>query len=400
MARKVTPMNTRLIAAIAADLEEINVSAVCREHGISRKTFYRYRRRFLEEGLEGLNECSRRPHGNGRAVSEELEEEIVRLRKGLGDGGWDNGPATILWHLLHDGYPTQERKPLPSAATVWRVLVRRGFVVPEPRKRPKASYRRFESQRPNECWQIDATGYELATGEGVEIISTLDDHSRLAVRLLAVPTTTTEAAWRAFSEGVRTWGLPWRCLSDNGLAFTGRLRGYEVAFEANLRTAGVVKVDARPFHPQTCGKVERFHQTLKKWLRKQRRPRSLAALQVLLDMFANLYNHHRPHRGIGRVTPYSRWSASASVVNPGVAIPAGQRRVRVTVDDEGIVHVRPWRLHLGVVYQGKQADVVLDTTHATVFVDGQLVRSLDLNPDRHYQRSGRKRGGPKQPRPA
>src|SRR2546428_596594 len=199
MTGKVTPMEARLIAALATDLDDLNVSGVCRDHGISRTTFYKYRRRFQEEGLAGLEERSRRPHGNGRAVSDELEGEIIRLRKELGDDGWDNGPATIAWHLHTHGYPTKGWELVPSVATIWRILVRRGFVVPEPYKRPTASYRRFEAERPNECWQIDATAYTLANGSPVEIINILDDHSRLVVRSLAVPTTTTEAAWLAFS---------------------------------------------------------------------------------------------------------------------------------------------------------------------------------------------------------
>src|SRR5947208_2075429 len=395
MTGKVTPMDTRLIAALATDLEDLNVSDVRRDHGISRTTFYKYRRRFLHEGLAGLEERSRRPHGNARAVSEWLEGEIVRLRKELGEDGWDDGPATIAWHLATHGYATKDSEAVPSVATIWRILVRRGFVVPEPRKRPKASYRRFEAERPNECWQIDATAYTLANGSAVEIINIIDDHSRLAVRSVAVRSTTSDAAWRAFSEGVRTWGLPWRCLSDNGLAFSGRLRGFEVVFEANLRAAGVIKVDSKPYHPQTCGKVERFQQTLKKWLRRRRRrPRSVAELQTMLDMFCDHYNHHRPHRGIGRLTPHARWSASAPVVNAGVAIPAGQRRLRVIVDYRGVINVMPWRLHLGVAYEGKHADVVVDATHATVFVDGELVRSVALKADQQYQGSGNKRGGP------
>jgi len=392
-------MDARLLAALATDLDDVNVSALCRDHDISRTTFYKYRQRFLSEGLDGLEERSRRPHRNRQAVSDELEAEIVRLRKELGDDGWDNGPATIAWHLTTHGYATKDAEPVPSVATIWRVLVRRGFVVPEPHKRPKASYRRFEAERPNECWQIDATSYALGGGRQVEIINILDDHSRLAVCSLAVPSTTSEAAWRAFSEAVRIWGLPWRCLSDNGMAFTGRLRGFEVSFEANLRAAGVIKIDSRPYHPQTCGKVERFQQTLKKWLRKRRRrPRSLAELQTLLDMFCNYYNQHRPHRGIGRVTPHARWSASLRVVNPGVAIPAGQRRLRIQVRAAGVIDVEPWIVHLGVVYAKKYADVVVDGTHATVFIDGNLIRSVALDTSRAYQASGRKRGGSRRDR--
>jgi len=295
MAKGVVAMDVRLRAAVAAP--GVNVSALCRELGISRETFYAWRRRYRAEGLAGLEPRSRAPKTSPHRIDSAVEDHIVRLRKQLGDEGLDHGPTTIQWHLGRT-----RMRPVPSTATIWRVLVRAGFVDPEPRKRPKASWRRFEADAPNELWQADFIEWTTAGGV-VKIISFLDDHSRVALRVKAVPEATTEAAWAAFSDATAAWGVPLGQLTDNGLCFSGKLRGFEVQFESRLRAVGVVPKTSRPFHPQTCGKVERFQQTLKKWLRRRRLARDLAELQHQLDAFVDNYNHRRPHQGIGRVTP-------------------------------------------------------------------------------------------------
>jgi transposase InsO family protein len=387
MARKVAPVDVRLTAAIASG--EINVSALCRERGISRDTFYRWRRRYREEGLAGLEPCSSAPKTSPRKISDRVEDLIVSLRKALSEGGLDAGPATIQWHLGRGG-----TRPVPSQATIWRALVRRGFVVPEPRKRPRSSLRRFEAAAPNQLWQADATKWTIATGV-VEILTFLDDHSRLVTGCRAMPSATTERTWEAFTAAVATWGLPVGHLSDNGLNFSGRLRGFEVDFEINLRAAGVRPITSRPYHPQTCGKIERFHQTLKRWLVRQPLAEDLTDLQQHLDRFIEIYNHHRPHRGIGRVTPIERWTATPNAINLGHALPAAQRATRVTIDRQGLARVRPWVIHVGVDHTGRTAHVMVDHTHAAVFIDGRLVRHLELDHSRPYQPSGLTRRRPR-----
>ena len=265
-------MDVRLRIALAS--EELNVAAFCREHGISRQTFYAWRRRYLTEGLPGLDPRSRAPKTSPRRIDAETEDAIVALRKELGELGVDAGPATIQWHLGRRGH-----RLVPSQATIWRALVRRGFVVPELRKRPKASYRRFVASAPNELWQADCIDWVIASGP-VRILSFIDDHSRVALRVKALAEATSEATWATFCEASAAWGVPLGQLSDNGPNFSGRLRGFEVRFEIELRAIGVVPKVSRPYHPQTCGKVERFQQTLKRWLRRQPLAEDLAALQA------------------------------------------------------------------------------------------------------------------------
>jgi transposase InsO family protein len=378
-------MDLRLLAAISDQLEDLNVSALCREHHVSRKTFYKWRARFVSEGMAGLEAHSRAPRSSPRRMPAHVEEAIVERRKRLLDYGLDAGAATIRYHL------TGKVVPLPSEATIWRVLVRRGFVTPSPRKRPRGSYRRFEASAPNECWQIDATEWALASGVKAEIINIIDDHSRLVVASCAAPTTTSAAAWEAFSAAGRRWGLPANCLSDNGLAFSGRLRGVQVFFEANLAAAGIHPITSRPYHPQTCGKVERFQQTLKKWLRARPPAEDLAALQDQLEAFCEYYNHRRPHRGIGRRTPFERWAASPAAF-PAVEAWRGNARTTRMVSRIGVISLGSALIQIGREHGRQRADVVTDGTHVAVFVGGDLVRQLEIDRSRRYQASGARRG--------
>ena len=279
-----------------------------------------WRRRYQADGLDGLEARSRAPETSPQRIGGDVEDAIVALRKELDELGVDAGPATIQWHLGR-----QRRRAVPSEATIWRVLVRRGFVVPEPRKRPKSSWRRFEASAPNELWQADCIDWVIATGP-VRILSFLDDHSRVALRVKALTEATTDATWETFCEATERWGVPLGQLTDNGLNFSGRLRGFEVRFEIELRAIGVVPKTSRPYHPQTCGKVERFQQTLKKWLRRQPLAADLAELQTQLDTFVAYYNHQRPHRGIGRITPAERWAATPPAINLGIALPGPAQR--------------------------------------------------------------------------
>lgn len=394
----------RAMAAVLAFVEggqKINVSAVCAEAGISRKTFYKYVARVRAEGLEGFEERSRRPHSSPAATGADIEEEVVRLRKELSGGGLDHGASTIQWHLGRDG---RFGGRVPSVATVHRILVRRGFVVPRPEKRPKSSWRRFEAAAPNEWWQIDAMDWFTASGI-VRVFNVLDDHSRVVCRSRAVAEATSEEAWTTFGQAAQEWGLPAGVLSDNGLCFSGKLRGFEVLFEARLRDAGIKPITGRPYHPQTTGKVERFQQTLKKWLLAQNLVRGYAAdledLQVRLDEFCAYYNQQRPHQGIGRVTPASRWLANppAGPADGPLDHPLPPGRVHVgAVTSQGFISVGKLRIGVGAEWAGTQVTVIVDAHHATIFSGDQLIRHLKVNWARSYQPTGRPRGGPAKPR--
>jgi transposase-like protein len=302
MAQKVTAMDLRMAAALAGQVD--NVAEFCRHERISRQTFYKFRRRFREEGIDGLQDRSRRPLTSPGQTSAEVEDLVVRRRKQLIEQGLDHRAQSIVWSLQREGLPA-----VPSPSTVWQILTRRGAITPQPQKRPKSATKRFVFGRPNECWQSDWTGWSLADGSTVAIAASLDDHSRHLVGLRAAAGDADgDLLWSVILVGVDECGIPSMSLSDNGIVYTGRFHSYESAFETNLRALGVRTINSAPFHPQTCGKIERFWQTL--WLSARDPAATVAELNDLLEEFRSFDNHRRPHRAQrgapGRGVPHHR----------------------------------------------------------------------------------------------
>jgi transposase InsO family protein len=379
MAQKVIAMESKLLAVLSSGLP-LSVTRVCGELGISRQTFYKYRRRWIAEGPAGLVERSRRPRRSPGQVGVELEAEIVRLRKVL---AFDNGAQTIAYHLARSGWA------VPSVATIHRILVRRGQVVAQPQKRPHASWRRFEWPAPNSCWQIDATAWVLADGREIWIMDVLDDHSRVLIAARVCQQATGAAAWDAFAHGVDEWGLPENVLSDNGLCFTGRLfSGGEVDFERTLRAFGIHQICSSPAHPQTCGKLERSHLTTKRWLKRQPPTNNEDELQALLDTWRRIYNHERPHSSLAGSTPFECWTASppAHPQNPILEPPDAQLR---RVDALGIVSWKHYKLGIGIDYARHNILIIArDRDHLKIYGPNNLERDLTIDPTRNYQPSG------------
>jgi transposase InsO family protein len=251
-------------------------------------------------------------------VGPELEDRIVRLRKTLSRRGLDAGADTIGAHLAADPSVTK----VPAVLTIWRILTRRSFVTPQPHKRPRSSWKRFCAELPNHCWQADVTHWHLAHGGGVEILNILDDHSRLPIASLARRSIGGPDVVDTFTTAFTRWGTPASVLTDNGAIFTGApRRGGRTAPEITLGELGIRYLNCRPYHPQTCGKIERFHQTQKKWLTAHPAT-TLAQLQTLLDEFTDYYNRVRPHRAIGKATPIQPFNARPKATATGYLIPA------------------------------------------------------------------------------
>ncbi|WP_134665937.1 DDE-type integrase/transposase/recombinase, partial [Amycolatopsis sp. CFH S0078] len=282
-------MDPEFVAAVAraAHGEKINVARFCREHGLSRDTFYKYLARFRAEGADGFARRSTAPHRRPTAFGPAVAEAVLRARKELADEGRDNGPISIRWRLEDAG-----QRPLPSPASIHRILRARGQIVPQPRKKPKTR-RRFEYADPNGCWQIDGMEHYLADGTKVCVIQIIDDHSRLSIGCHAAASENGADTWAALQQAFAGHGLPVRLLSDNGLAFSGKHRGRMVDLERRLAERGITAIASTPHHPQTCGKDERAHQTLRKWLAARPPAETLAELQDLLDEYQTIYNHRR-----------------------------------------------------------------------------------------------------------
>ena len=361
------------------------IGELARLHGVHRSWLYKLLARYRREGQAGLVARSRRPHHSPAAMPAELADEIVRLRTTLLAEGLDAGALTIQWHLA------RREGRVPSTSSIVRVLRRRGLVVPQPHKRPRSSLIRFAAELPNQLWQIDATHWTLAGERSIEILNIIDDHSRLVVASVAFDTVKAADVVAVFHGAALRWGYPAALLSDNAAVFSGGSRQGKVLLESELERLGIRPSHARPYHPQTCGKVERFHQTQKRWLAKQPAAITLQELSAQLDRFRVHYNLHRPHRAIGRRTPQEVFAAKVKA-GPGSAAPPVHVRVRHdTVDRHGKVTIRyDSRLHhigLGRRHRGKAIVLlVADRDIRIVDADGELLRHLVLDPTRDYQR--------------
>lgn len=361
----------RLIAEV--DTHDLNVRQFCAQHGISTWFFYDLRRRLAVGGWAAIEPRSRAPRRVANRTSDAIEDAVVALRKELTEGGLDAGPATIAFHLAARGV-----EPAPSESTIWRVLARRGFIVADPSKAPRRAAQRFAAARANECWQVDDTAWELADGTAVKIINVVDDCTRVAPACLAVSTATAAAIFDGLTRGAERWGWPERVLWDNARAHH--------ALRDTLRTLGIAIGHSRPYHPQTCGKIERFHQTQHRYLAAQDPAEDLEHLQTQLERFRDLYNHQRPHRALRRRIPADVWTATPKS-GPAARPLTTQTEIRqVTVTNNGLARIgRRYAIIIGRAHAGSAAAIVTTGLACHVFIDGRTVRSLTLDPNRRVQ---------------
>ena len=347
---------------------------------ISRRTFYRWKKRYERWGEEGLEDLSRRPFNAPRQIDPELEDKICRMRKE--HPRW--GARTIRNHLRRQGVPS------PAISTIHRALVRNNLVAPQPRKRPKAT-RRFEREVPNDLWQMDAIDVPLATGAALTVVNVLDDCARYLLASVVTPTATCQAAWTAFSQAAERYGLPRQVLTDNHLSFTGRRYRLVVEFERRLRAAGPTLINGRPAHPQTQGKIERLHRTMREWLCDHGPARDAEHLQELLDRFRRYYNAERPHQGLpGDCTPGERYLSSegafeAEELPEEEPVYPADATVR-TATRTGAITYRKKVIGVGRRWAGHRLRVVDVAEQTQIFYGTRLIRSLTIDPTRRYQR--------------
>ena len=381
-------MSKRQQILLSVTVQHLSQADTARLYGVSEATVSRLLARYRAEGDAAFELRSRRPHTSPQAISDAVVGLIVNLRAELVGGGWDAGPETIAAKL------EQRHGIVVSIATIRRRLIAAGMIEPQPRKRPKSSYIRFEAELPNECWQTDFTHWRLADGTDSEIISWLDDHSRYALSVTAHTAITGKIVINTFTETSENTGLPASVLSDNGLVYTTRFaggRGGRNHLEVLLAELGITQKHSKPNHPTTCGKVERFQQTMKRWLTAQPRARTLVELQEQLDKFRVAYNEHRPHRSLARRTPSIVYNLLPKT-GPGDNGAGHHYRVRRDkVHTNGAVsYRRGGRMHhigLGRKHASKRV-VILSIGLDIRIIDqatGELLRHLELDPTKDYQ---------------
>lgn len=386
-------MSRARVAVLKVVSKQLTVTAAAAEYGYSRRQLTRLLARYRTGGLDAVEPGSRRPKSNSAATLPAVRERIIELRLHLTKEGWDAGPLTIAWHLEQEGH-----RP-PSTSTIRRILHAQGLIEPEPRKRPKSSYRRFAAAQPNECWQSDFTHWPLADGTDIEILNWLDDHSRFLTGCTAHTPVTGDTVVQQFLHSAEKHGLPASTLTDNGRVFTARFGGGKNAFEYLLAALGITQKNGSPSHPQTQGKVERFHQTLKKHLAQQPPAATIADLQRQLDDFREYYNHRRPHREIGRRTPAAVYAALPKA-EPARSSPTGHYRLRYDrVSADGKVSIRrAGRMHhlgLGVANARKRVLAISDDTTITVIelLTGEVLSTHNIEPGKSYWRNQQRAPG-------
>jgi transposase InsO family protein len=382
----------------AVVVEGRSQSEVARAYGVSQSWISRLVKRYRRDGEAAFEPRSRRPHTCPTRLRQSTIDLIVDLRGELARKGLDHGPHTIAWHLQH------HHGLHIAVSSIHRHLRTAGLITQQPQKRPKSSYIRFAAEQPNERWQADFTHWWLADGTHVEILNWLDDHARYAISVTAHRRVSGPTVASTFRKACAIHGIPVSTLTDNGTVFTTRFAGGKGGrnhLENELRRLGVIQINSTPGHPTTCGKVERFHQTLKKWLTGQPRALSITELQTQLDTFVEIYNRHRPHRELPhRATPATVYCARPKAI-------AGKRvdthdRVRTDrIDQFGKLTLRnAGRLHhIGIGRTHARTRVLVLVQDLSIRIinaaTGELIRQLTLDPTRDYQPRGTPCGRPK-----
>ncbi|MEV3986953.1 IS481 family transposase [Nonomuraea sp. NPDC049758] len=294
--------------AVIEVLSGAKVTDVAGRYGVSRQSVHGWVRRYQDGGLAGLADRSHRPKAHPMQTPPVIEALICELRRA--HPRW--GPRTLLWELGRRGV-----EPLPSRASIYRVLVRNGLVEPVARRRRREDYRRWERSGPMQLWQMDIMGgLLLADGSEAKLITGVDDHSRFCVIASVVVRPTGRMVCAAFAAAMRVYGVPLEVLTDNGKQFTGRFGGPkagEVLFERVCRENGIKLRHTAPRTPTTTGKIERFHQSVRRELLEQALPfASIEAAQSEMDAFAEHYNTARPHQALDMAFPADRFFADRS----------------------------------------------------------------------------------------
>lgn len=366
----------------------LSAAEAARRFGVKRQWVYVLLKRYRELGEDGLQPRSRRPQNSPTRTNNTVRSRILELQTSLRDRGLDAGAESI-----HDRLARENPTP-PSVTTIWRILRAAGTVTPQRQKRPRSSIMRFEAAQPNETWQSDFTHWPLKDGTDTEIISWLDDHSRFLLHCVAHPRVTGKIVVASFTDTADQYSLPASTLTDNGMVYTTRFargNGGPNGFEHLLKRLGITQKNGSPNHPQTQGKIERFHQTLKLWLRHQPPATNIAELNEQLARFQHIYNQERPHRALHRRTPAEAYQALPKA-EPKLHDGLAHWRVRYDhVDAGGTITIRyAGKLrHLGIGRAHKHTPIVLlmsgPETIITTRHSGEILAEHTINPDKDYQ---------------
>lgn len=383
-----------------AVLEVINdgakVTDVARRYGVARQTVHAWLRRYAASGLSALADKSSKPLSCPHQMPPEVEARIVAMRQQ--HPGW--GSRTIAYWLEREGVT-----PLPSRPSIDRCLVRHHLITPNPRRRKRGDYVRWERSRAMELWQMDIVGKVfLRDGSEAKIVSGIDDHSRFCVSARVVARATARPVCDALAFALRTHGIPDEILTDNGKVFTARFGPGPgpVLFDRICNDNGIRHILTAPRSPTTTGKVERWHKTLRRDFLNGKVFDSLEDAQTQLDAWVHEYNHQRPHQSCGGVPPIERFrlavrAAPDEVEKPIEQAPAKGPVARRTVNQSGTISFAAAHYKVGRWLSGQIVEVICDGGLVQLMHRGVLVATHARRHRPDKQQAALERAQPPQP---
>lgn len=368
-------MEQRYQAVLAVIQDGWKITEVSQRMGVSRQTVHAWIARYERDGLASLVNHSHRPVSCPHQIDPQIEAVICEVRRQ--HPGW--GPRRIVHELGRMGVA-----PLPSRSSIYRCLKRHSLIELRRRRKRRDEYRRWERERPMQLWQMDVMGgVMLDDGTDLKVVTGVDDHSRFCVAAGLVRRATSKAVCEVFGASLRRYGIPDEILTDNGKVFTGRYGPHpgEVMFERICRENGISHRLTGVRSPTTTGKIERFHQSLRKEFLAERSFHSLQAAQKALDVWVEDYNTVRPHQALEMASPASRFRLEPSAKD-STSIPidsAEQHRgqwVLRRVASNGISSVDNQVVSVGHAFAGQLVDVFVDDSIIQFWHQNHLIKTV------------------------
>jgi transposase InsO family protein len=368
-------MEQRYQAVLAVVQDGWKVTEVAERLGVSRQSVHAWIARYEQGGLAALADRSHRPATCPHQTDPEIEAAICELRRE--HPGW--GPRRIGHQLGRSGL-----EAVPSRSAIYRCLRRHRLIELRRRRKRREEFRRWERERPMQLWQMDVMGgVELDDGTELKVVTGIDDHSRFCVAAGLVSRATSKAVCQVLAASLARYGIPDEILTDNGKCFTGRFgpQPVEVLFDRICRENGISHRTTAPRSPTTTGKIERFHQSLRREFLADRSFPSLEQAQVQLDAWVTDYNTVRPHQALEMATPSERFGLGA-LAKDGSSVPvdehedhAGQWVLR-RVGSNGVVSVDNQLFSVGNAYKAELVDVFVDETTIQVWSKNHLIKTV------------------------
>ena len=368
-------MEQRYQAVLAVVQDGWQVTEVAERLGVSRQSVHAWIVRYEAGGLAALADRSHKPASCPHQIPAEIEAEICELRRK--HPGW--GPRRIEHQLHHLGL-----HPVPSRSAIYRCLRRHQLIELRRRRRRREEFRRWEREHPMQLWQMDVMGgVFLSDDTELKVVTGVDDHSRFCIAAALVTRATSKAVCAVLAACLHRYGIPDEILTDNGKVFTGRYgpNPTEVLFDRICRENGIAHRHTAPRSPTTTGKIERFHQSLRKEFLTDRTFSSIELAQAELDAWVTDYNTARPHQALEMTTPAERFrlapitADAASILVDAQDDRHGQWVLR-RVASNGVVSVDNQMFSAGNAFKGQLVDVFVDDTMIQVWSKNHLIKTV------------------------